>query len=148
MEIARKKAGKWLRKGNLKKETESLLIAVQVNAVRTNYIKAKIANTQQNCKSWLCGDRDETDNHIISECSKLAQKEYKTRYDWVGKVIHWELCKRLKFDHAPKWYMHKSKFVLENETHSQGRYTWDELEIVTMRKFKERNCIFSNSSTK
>ena len=26
--------------------------------------------------------------HIISECSKLAQKEYKTRHDWVDKVIH------------------------------------------------------------
>ena len=24
---------------------------------------------------------------------KLAQKEYKTRRDWVGKVIHWEMCK-------------------------------------------------------
>ena len=24
------------------------------------------------------------DNNIISECSKLAQKEYKTRHDWVG----------------------------------------------------------------
>ena len=29
----------------------------------------------------------------MSECSKLAQKEYKTRYDWVRKVIHWEMCK-------------------------------------------------------
>ena len=43
---------------------------------------------QQNGKCRLCGDRDETINHIISECSKLAQKEYKTRHDWVGKVIH------------------------------------------------------------
>ena len=25
-----------------------------------------------------------------------------TRHDWVGKVIHWEMCKRLKFDHADK----------------------------------------------
>ena len=24
----------------------------------------------------LCGDKDETINHIKSECSKLAQKEY------------------------------------------------------------------------
>ena len=31
----------------------------------------------------ICGDRDKTTNHIISECSKLAQKEYKTRHDWV-----------------------------------------------------------------
>ena len=33
----------------------------------------------------LCGDRDETINHIISECSKLAQKEYKARHDWVAR---------------------------------------------------------------
>ena len=33
----------------------------------------------------ICNDRDETSNHIISERSKLAQKEYKTRHDWVGK---------------------------------------------------------------
>ena len=38
------------------------------------------------------GDRDEMINHIINECSKLAQKAYKTRQDWVGKVIHWEQC--------------------------------------------------------
>ena len=34
-----------------------------------------------------------------------AQKEYKTRHDWVDKVIHWELCKKLKFNHTKKWYM-------------------------------------------
>ena len=38
--------------------------------------------------------RDETVNHI-RECSKLAQKEYKNRHNWVGKVIPWKLCKRL-----------------------------------------------------
>ena len=78
----------WLRKGNFKRETESLLIVVQNNAIRTNHIKARIDKTQQNSKCRLCGDRDETTNHIISESSKLAQKEYKTRRDWVGKVIH------------------------------------------------------------
>ena len=31
-------------------------------------------------------------NLIISERSKLAQKEYKTRHNWMGKVIHRELC--------------------------------------------------------
>ena len=53
---------------------------------------------QQNSRCWLCGDRDETINHIISECNKLERKEYKTRHDWVGKVIHWELCKKFEFE--------------------------------------------------
>ena len=43
--------------------------------------------------------------------------EYETRYDWVGKVIYWELCKRLKFDRNTKWYVHKQESVQENETH-------------------------------
>ena len=91
--ISHQKTWTWLRKGNLKREMGSLLIVAQDNAIRTNHIKARIDKTQQNSKCKLCGDRDETINHIISECSKLAQKEYKARHDWVGKMIHWEMWK-------------------------------------------------------
>ena len=112
----------WLRKGNFKRETESLLIAAQNNAIRTNHIKVRIDKMQQNSKCRLCGDRDKTINHIINECSKLAQKEYKTRYDWVGKVIHWEMCKKFKFDYTNKWYMNNPASVLENDTH---KLLWD-----------------------
>ena len=55
-------------------------------------------------------------NHIISECCKLVQRDYKTRRDWVEKVIHWELCKKIKFDRMNKWYMHNAESVRENET--------------------------------
>ena len=86
--ISHQKTSTWLRKGNFKRETEFLLIATQSNAIRTNHIKARIDKTQQNSKCRLCGDSDETINNIISKCSKLAQKEYKSRHDWVGKVIY------------------------------------------------------------
>ena len=92
--ISHDKIWTWLRKGNFKRETESLLISAQNNAVKTNHIKAQIDKSQQNSICRLCGDRDETINHIISECSNLAQKEYKTRHDWVGKGTHWEMCKK------------------------------------------------------
>ena len=62
----------------------------------------------------VCDDIDETVNPI-NEYSKLAQKEYKSRYDYMGKVIFWELCKKVKFDHANKWYRHKVESVLENK---------------------------------
>ena len=87
-----------------------------------NYVKGWIYKTQQNSKCKLCGDRNETMNHIISECSKLAQKEYKTRHEWVGKVIHWKLCKKFIFDHTNKWYMPNPESVLENKTH---KILWD-----------------------
>ena len=83
--ISRDRTWTWLRKGNFKRETESLLMAAQNSAIRTNHIKARTDKTQQNSKCRLCCDRDETINHIISECSKLAQMEYKARRDWVGQ---------------------------------------------------------------
>ena len=110
-----RKCGHW--KWNFKRETKSLQIAAQNNAIRTNHIKARIDLVQQIGRCWLCGYRDETINHIISNCSRLAFKEYNTRHDWVGKVIHWELCKKFKLDHTNKWYAHNPAFLLENETH-------------------------------
>ena len=97
-------------------------MAAQNSAIRTNHIKARIDKTQQNSKCTLCGDRYETINHIISGCSKLAQKEYKVWHDWVDEVIHWEMCKKFKCDHANKWYMHNPASVLENDTH---KLLWD-----------------------
>ena len=58
--------------------------------------------TEKNCKTADLGYImiDETINQIINECSKLAQKEYKIRDDWVDEIIDWELCKKLKFNHT------------------------------------------------
>ena len=118
--ITHEKTCTWLRKGNFKRETESFLIVAQNNAIRTNQIKTRIDKTQQNSK--CSGERDETINHIICEWSKLVQKEYKTRHDWVGKVIHRKMCKKFKFEHSNKWYLHNPATVLENDTH---KILWD-----------------------
>ena len=42
-------------------------------------------------------------------------------------MINWELCKKFKFDHTIKWYIHKLESVQENETH---KIFWD-YEIQT-----------------
>ena len=55
------------------------------NAIRTNYIKTIIDYTQRNGKCTVYEESNETRNHIISECSKLAQKKYKSRHDWVER---------------------------------------------------------------
>ena len=99
--ISHEKTWTWIRKGNLRRKAESLLIAAQNNTIRTNYVKAKTDNMQQNSKCRLCGDI-----YPSHDKQMLQTKEYTTRHDWVGKVIHWELCKKSKFDHTNKWYMH------------------------------------------
>ena len=75
----------------------------------------KIDNTQLNSKCRLCVDKDETIILLISKCSKLVLREYKNEHNWVGKVIHEELCNKFKFDYPTKRYMHKLESVLENK---------------------------------
>ena len=53
-EISHEKTWTWLRKGIFEREMESLLIAAQNNAIRINYVKVKIDETQQNSKCRLC----------------------------------------------------------------------------------------------
>ena len=120
----------WQRKRNFKRETESLQTGTQNNAIKTNNTKARIDKTQQNNRFTLCGDGDETINHIISEWSKFSPKEYKTRHDWLGKIIGWELCKT--FNHTKIWFMHNPPSILENETHN---LLWD-FDIQTDNQIK------------
>ena len=72
-----------------------------------------------------------------------------TRHDWVGKVIHWEMCKKFEFDHSNKLYMHNQASVLENNTH---KLLWDlnkqtdhlisarKPDLIIINKKKERIC--------
>ena len=100
-------------------ESTTMINACQIKS--GNQLNAP-RKSQQNSKFWLCGDRDETFNHIISECSKLTQKVYKKKHDWMGKVIHTEMCKKCKFDHTNKWYIHSPNYVKGNEKH---KLLWD-----------------------
>ena len=103
----RRKIGTGLRMGNLKKETESLLISAQSYAITTNYVKAKIGYLQQNNKCRLCDESGETINHIVSEYRNLRER---------STMIHWELYKTLKCDNTTKRYMRKSRI------HTRGRH--------------------------
>ena len=42
----------------------------------------------------MCGKAGENVNHMLSKCSKLAQKEYKRRHDGFTTKIHWEICRK------------------------------------------------------
>ena len=122
------------------------------STIRTNHIKARIDKTQLKSKCRLCSNKEETINHKISECSKLVRKEYKARHDWVGKVIHWEMSKKFKFDHANKWYMHNPAPLLENGTR---KLPWNfdiqtdylisarRPDIIIINKKKQQNCRLS-----
>ena len=63
----------------------------------------------------MCRKVDENIDHIVSGCSKLAQKEYKRRHDNLGKIVHWRLARKCNFEAGDKWYEHEPESVLENE---------------------------------
>ena len=49
----------WLKKGDLKPETEALFCTAQEQALRTNYIKHKIDHTREDDKCRMCGQKGE-----------------------------------------------------------------------------------------
>ena len=112
----------WMGKMDIKPETEALICAAQEQALRTNYVKFNIDKTAESPLCRMCKSKGEFVGHIISECPKLAQKEYKRRHDNVARIIHWELCGKYQLERAEKWYEHKPEGVIENE---EVKLLWD-----------------------
>ena len=108
-----------LQKGVLKNETEGLKLAAQEQALRVNWIKGMLDKQDCSAKCRVCDERDETVAYIVSECSQLAQNDYKkSRHDKIAAIIHWNYCKKFGFACTEKYYEHfvetKMK-VLEND---------------------------------
>ena len=66
------KKWEWLRKGELKRETENILCAAQEQAFRTNSVKYSIGRTSETPLYRLCSRNFESVTHIISVCSNLG----------------------------------------------------------------------------
>ena len=134
------------KKRSLKRENESLLIAAQNNAIRSNYVKAKIDKTQQNSRCWLCGDRDETIKHIISECSKLTQRKYKKYTTRWGRWSTGNCAISLKVTirtngicttQNPSWKM-RHKILWDFETQADHLISARQPNLVIVKKKKKK----------
>jgi hypothetical protein len=66
--------------------------------------------------------KGESVGHLVSECSKLAQLEYKRRHDNVARIVHWELCRKYELERSAVWYLHEPQGVMENE---RVKVLWD-----------------------
>ena len=84
----------WLRNGNLKRETESLLSVAQEQALNTNSVR-KIYHENLSNERTFCGTHAENVLYIVSGCSILAQKEYKRGHDEVRLNIHWAYARSM-----------------------------------------------------
>ena len=100
--VDKDKTWQWLSKCDLKIETKSLLCAAQEQAIRTNYVKYHIDMTSESPLCRLCEKIGESVQHLVSECEKLAQKEYKRRHDNVAKKVNRDFCKKNGLEHTEK----------------------------------------------
>ena len=100
----------------MKKETEVLLTSAQDQAFRTNYIRNMIDKQDVSPMCHLCGEREETVSHIVTECKKLAQKQYKNS-DTIrhNQVVHWKLCQNYDLQCNENWYDHSPEAAIEND---------------------------------
>ena len=114
-EVRSEQSWLWLQNGDLKRETESLIVPAKIQSIRTNLVKAQTDKIQKDTLCRLRKKADESIDDVVSGCSKLALKEYKRRHDNLGKIVHWKLARRSNFETGDKWYEYGPKSVLENE---------------------------------
>ena len=114
---------RWMKKSDLKRITKALICSAQKQFMQTNYIKYSIDKTGKSPLYRMYGTRNETIFHIVSECGKIAQKEYKQRHDSVGKYVHWQFCEKLGLNRARLWYDHEPVSVVENENSMEFNHT-------------------------
>ena len=97
-------------------------MAAQDQALRTNAIKCKIDKTSEDSMCRLCKEREETVDHLVSSCSKIAQTDYKERHNKVATMLHWNLCKKYGLTAAEKCWEHKAEKVKQTD---EVKILWD-----------------------
>ena len=105
-DFAAQNSWQWLKRGSLKRQTESLIIAAPEPALGTNYRKVKTEHSRESAMCNMCRTRDKTVTHIISEYSKLAQTDYKAQHNTVTSAVHWSIMKANGLPHMKSWYAH------------------------------------------
>ena len=131
MDFSNNESWRWLRAGKLKKETEGLIMAAQTQSLRKNALKARIEKSTSDAICRVCRQSEEIVDHIVSGCSKLAQKEYKQRHDCVARALHWDLCQKHEVQTSQKWYELQPKGVVE--TGSANIHLQTDAEIQARR---------------
>ena len=99
-----------------------LLFAAQEQALKTNYVKFYVDKAVESPLCRMCNEKGESVSHLVSECSKLAQRDYKRRHDNVARIIYWDLCRLYEPDRADKWFEHQPSSVLETD---RTKLLWD-----------------------
>jgi len=139
----------WLSTPGLKSETEGFIIAAQDQCIKTNYYRNKILKDGTDPMCRICGQFQETVDHLVSGCPELAKTEYIQRHVKAAAYLHWTIYKHYNIKVQDKHYEHEPASETENQT---ATILWDipiqtDKEIkanrpdIVVKDKKERTCL-------
>lgn len=114
----------YLANGQLMPETEGFVQAIQDQVISTRNYRRHIARENlpdDRCR--LCSTTSESIQHLSSGCSYLAPRDYLSRHNAVGGIVHQAIClgKGLIEEEKP-YYSYLPERLLEND---QVKVYWD-----------------------
>jgi hypothetical protein len=85
---------KWLKFGDIKRETGSITVTAQDQALSTNYFNETILKegTENKCRPYQ--EYEDTTDHLTSGCPILASSECIVRHDEVCTHLHYSIYKK------------------------------------------------------
>jgi hypothetical protein len=86
-------------------------MAVQDQAISTNYSKKNILKQEIESRCRLCKEYEGTIDHLISGSPTLVKNEYIIKHDKVCTHLHCSICKKLGIETADNWYSYIPKPV-------------------------------------
>ena len=122
----------WLKSAGLKAETEGLIVAAQDQSLATRAYHKYIIKDGTPSECRMCGQFDETVDHIVSGCPNLARNEYIQRHNKIAAALHWTICRHFNIETTDKWYEHTPNTVMGNDSVS---ILWD-MPIITDREIR------------
>ena len=112
----------WLSDSRLKRHTESIIMAIQEQAVTTRYIERHLHHTTNNSTCRNCNQYDETIQHIISGCPMFSTTIYLQRHNNLAKYIYIQLANKFSIPVTQQWYQCEPEKIIENNA---AKILWD-----------------------
>ena len=126
------KTNQWLKRAGLKAETEGLIIAAQDLSLPTRNYQANIflKNPDQTQYVDCVNKKNESIEHLMSNCCTLTAIEYEEMHDKRGHYIYLKVSKYYGILDCEKWEKHQPKPITE----SKGATILWEFTIQTYKK--------------
>ncbi|XP_045769747.1 uncharacterized protein LOC123870465 [Maniola jurtina] len=107
-----------MKRQQISPSIEASIFAIQDQAVMTRQHQRDILKEPVDGKCRLCATKDETTQHIISGCEKLAGTYYVKRHNNLVQYVYWCLAKKHNFEVSNLWWKEilTQPQVIENAT--------------------------------